>query len=109
MSDDQVRSIFSLIEAEKNQIIVKRYSNPPFAITIDDIVIEGEFSDEFLASISRNLPLPLTCKIETSQNPSNLLRSYSALVWKDNPLIFSGITLLPFYQVQQMIGFKDAI
>ncbi|MHA2251220.1 MAG: hypothetical protein ACXAD7_12725 [Candidatus Kariarchaeaceae archaeon] len=108
ISDSQLNVLFSQIESEHNQVIIKRISNPNYSLSSDDIILEGFFSDNFLAGLARAFPPPLSCKILVKDLNLSNLQDYSAITWEDSFMFRSGITLLPISQMKQMIGFDTS-
>lgn len=105
ISDSQLIVLFSQIESEQKQIIIKRLSNPLYALTSDDLILEGIFSSTFLENLSRAFPPPLSCKIQGPNLDIEKIRDYAAISWGVEQTIYGGISLLPILQIQQMTGF----
>ena len=106
ISDAQIQSLFNLIEKEEEQVILKRVSDPDLAISSDDFILEGTFSNEFLAGIARRVPRPLSCKFQFSEDPTDYLRPYSVMSWYHQSPILVGVTILPIQVVQGYLGFE---
>ncbi len=118
ISESQLLVLFSQIESEQRQIIIKRISNPSYSLSTDDIILEGFFSKKFLSSLSQVFPPPLSCKIKVNNFDKQIISKYSSIDWVDQNkyssiewvgqnILYAGITLLPTSQMQQMIGFSS--
>ncbi|MHA2169389.1 MAG: hypothetical protein ACXAB7_05795 [Candidatus Kariarchaeaceae archaeon] len=105
ISDSQLRVLFSHIERERHQIILRRLTNPRYALSSDDIILEGVFSAEFLSSVSRAFPPPLACKLQVEGLDTLKLKEYSCIEIENYQTILAGICVLPVIQTQHIIGF----
>jgi hypothetical protein len=104
----QLDLLFSSISDQDDQIMIKRISDPHAALSMDDLVLEGIFSDTLIQNLSRAYPPPLAFKLQLHQNISAQMRQYSAFEWQEAPTLYCGVSLLPFMEMQQMIAFDDA-
>jgi hypothetical protein len=108
ISDSQIQTLFNQIENEENQLIIKRVTDPNVALSSDDLLIEGKFSNQFLMTCARVFPPPLSCKIEFNIEIKDKLRDYAAFSWKHNTQILLGVTVFPYLDVQSYIGFTSS-
>jgi hypothetical protein len=75
---------------------------------MDDLVLEGIFSETLIQNLSRAYPPPLAFKLQLHQDISTQMRQYSSFEWQEDPTLYCGVALLPFVDMQQMIAFDDA-
>ena len=108
ISDSQIQTLFTEIEREENQLIIKRVTDPAVALSSDDLLIEGKFSHRFLMTVARVFPPPLSCKVEFETEIHDKLRDYAAFSWNHHNQILLGVTVLPYLGVQSLIGFTSS-
>lgn len=108
ISDSQIQTLFTEIEREENQLIIKRVTDSKAALSADDLLIEGKFSTRFLMTVARVFPPPLSCKVEFETEIHNKLRDYAAFSWNHHNQMLLGVTVLPYLEVQSLIGFTSS-
>lgn len=108
ISDSQMETLFREIEREENQLIIKRVTDPNIALSADDLLIEGKFSNHFLMTIARVFPPPLSCKVEFETEIQDKLRDYAAFSWNNNNQMLLGVTVFPYLEVQSLVGFTSS-
>jgi len=107
ISESQMDLLFSHLDRQESQVIVKRLSNRRTTLSPDDIVLEGMFSNTMIAALARAFPPPLSFKVEMTMGMEQL-RRYCAFEWEPQQLLLCGISLLPYQTMQQMISFENA-
>ena len=107
ITDIQISALFGQIEQEENQIIIKRISDSRYALSADDIIIEGEVSPKLLNILAQVKLEALSCKISTGNLVIDNLRNYSAFSWINRQTILSGICIIPINQMQQLVQFSN--
>ncbi len=108
ISDSQIQTLFTEIEREENQLIIKRVTDSKAALSTDDLIVEGKFSTGFLMTVARVFPPPLSCKVEFETEIHDKLRDYAAFSWNNHDQILLGVTVLPYLEVQSLIGFTSS-
>lgn len=107
ISESQIQVMFRLIEQESNQLIIRRISDSKFALSSDDLILEGNFSSEFLAEISRTFSPPLSCKLRITEEIEAQIRYYATFSWTNGVMLYGGITVLPMNQTQKMVAYTS--
>lgn len=108
VSDAQIQTLFDQIEKENTQLIIKRITDPSVALSSDDMLIEGKLSNQFLMTVARVFPPPLSCRIEFNTEVHDKLRDYAAFSWNHHTQILLGVTVFPYLDIQSYIGFTSS-
>jgi len=98
--------LFTHLDRLDSQVILKRLTDRSVTLSAEDIILEGYFSQEVIAALSRAFPPPLSFKVEMD-NPE-ILRAYSAFEWQPSMLLYCGVSLLPFQTIQELVEFDNA-
>lgn len=104
INEDQLNILFDYLNNETNQIMIKRITNPRFSLSIDDLILEGFFSNILIENLSRLLPPPISVTFNILSSQSEKFARYSAINWNYlDSVILGGVTLIPINQVTNMI------
>lgn len=108
ISESQLQTLFELLDQEKDQIIFKRITEPRYALSDDDIVLRGNFSNSIIKNLSQILPPPLVVKIENDDINKETFEIFGSKKWvSEESTIYAGNSILPINNIYQVTGLKS--
>lgn len=108
LAESQLQNLFDKLDQEKEQIIFKRITDSRYSLSLDDIILQGNFSNDFITSLSQILPLPLMIKVENERISRETFNVFGSKKWEsESTTIYVGNTLLPLANLNKVIGYTQ--